>query len=258
MTVDVLQAQHTLRNTHPMTATRPSRGSQPDRATSATLITELEHALVSDRLNVLIASDDAAMRDTCAKGLLERLRSRHAAQISVLFEMNRELILERFNALVDALPVEQARAEPADDARPQFWLLQVQSPDSEEQARLLMRLTQDFPGAGLRLILVAPPRSVEALVNAPGGRHLLVSQWSGKDHASAVASQEAPPPRRDSTKASGRSARAAVRRSPSTSGPPETPRRKPSGLSGARLALILFAALLVAIAIGLGLHLRAG
>ena len=241
-----------------MTAIRPSRGSQPDRATSATLITELENALVSDRLNVLMASDDVLMLDTCAKGLIERLRSRHAIQVSALFDLSREMILERFNALVDVLPVEQARAEPADDSSPQIWLLQVQSTESEEQARLLMRLTQDFPGAGLRLILIAPNRRVDALVSAPGGRHLLVSQWSDTEQASSGANPAAPPVRPDNRKPPTRSARSAARRTPSSAGVPVTRGRKASGLTGGRLALIFFGALLVAIAIGFGLHFRAG
>jgi hypothetical protein len=246
-----------------MTVTRPSSGSKPDRATSAALITELEQALVSERLNVLMASDDAVMLDTCAKGLVDRLRNHHGAHVSLLFEINRELILERFNALVDALPVEQARAAAPADAPFQVWLLQVRSTESEEQARLLMRLTQDFPGAGLCLILIASNRSVESLVNAPGGRQLVVSQWSNQEAASERAGpdptrQKTTPARRDSRTPATQGARTAARRATPAGAAAEAGRRKTSGITGGRLALIIFGALLVAIAIGFGLHYGSG
>lgn len=209
-----------------MTAKGPGRREAPATGLSSQILQELEQAIAVEHLNVLISGDETAQLDECAKALLDRLRRRSALQIAVVFDMSRELIVDRFNALVESMPVEQARSAPAAGSPVRVWLIHVQSAQSESQARLLLRLTQDFPGASLRLVILAPPNATDALTNELGRRQLAVFRLSGQ----------------------------AIPATPTPTKPP--PPAAKARFSAGRLTLILFGALIAAIAIGWGLHLR--
>ena len=105
--------------------------------------------LVNRRSSLLLCSDDGAVLDRQAQMLMRNLRDVADVETAVLLEMDRGLLLERFNRLLSEFTVEQARQRVPTSLR--VWILHVHSAAELSQARLLLRLCQDFSAAGVAL-----------------------------------------------------------------------------------------------------------
>jgi hypothetical protein len=128
--------------------------------------------LVRNRSSLLLCADDDVALDRQAQALLQALRRAESVETALLFEMDRTLLLERFNRLLGSMTVEQARAGGAAVAR--VWVYQVQTRAELDQARLLMRLSQDLPGSGVLLLLLAPVGLARELAPEGSSRRLQV------------------------------------------------------------------------------------
>jgi hypothetical protein len=160
--------------------------------------------LVARRSSLLLCGDDSAL-DRQAQSLLQGLRKADSVETALIFDMDRSLLLERFNRLLSAMTVDQARAAAPSVVR--VWVFQVQADAELDQARLLLRLSQDLPGAGVVVLLLASVRLARELAPEGSGRRLQVrvigDPWalSGSAEAAGAARQEptmaapvAPPP----------------------------------------------------------------
>jgi hypothetical protein len=140
----------------------------PLREAPEALLQALDDAIVGQRTSVLLASDDGQALDTCGRALLRRLRAHDGLDTSVLYDMDRQLLVERFNRLLESMSIDEARRAERGAARAQVWLLQIQAAEGIAQAQLLIRLAQEFPGAGVTLVLLAPDAVGRALAESIG------------------------------------------------------------------------------------------
>lgn len=140
----------------------------PLREAPEALLQALDDAIVGQRTSVLLASDDGQALDTCGRALLRRLRQHDGLDTSVLYDMDRQLLVERFNRLLESMSIDEARRAERGAARAQVWLLQIQAAEGIAQAQLLIRLAQEFPGAGVTLVLLAPDAVGRALAESIG------------------------------------------------------------------------------------------
>jgi hypothetical protein len=57
----------------------------------------LFHALAHEGRSVLMVSDDEALLDTCGQSVVRKLRQTAGIEVSAMFDMDREVLLQRFN-----------------------------------------------------------------------------------------------------------------------------------------------------------------
>ena len=134
----------------------------------------LFHALAHEGRSVLMVSDDEALLDACGQSVVRKLRQSPNMEVSAMFDMDREVLLQRFNRLVENLSVDQALQ--TEDAAPtqQVWLQHIHNNPELEQAKLLIRLSSDFPAAGVKLLLMANQRCADDLIHHGQAKKLLV------------------------------------------------------------------------------------
>lgn len=135
----------------------------------------LARHVLEEGLGALLVSTRADVLDRVARQLVHALRQHGAnrdVQVAILFEMSRELLLDRFNQRIAHLSVQAARLEkPGPPA--QVWVLHVGNDEQVSLARLLARLVHDFPGSGVRLVMLASPSADAKLDTGPELQRLL-------------------------------------------------------------------------------------
>lgn len=179
------------------TATWPAGGLQDaaPRLFDAAGADDCVDVLVNRRCSLLLCSDDGAVLDRQAQTLLRNLRDVADVETAVLLEMDRGLVLERFNRLLGEFTLEQARQRLPTSLR--VWILHVHSAAEMSQARLLMRLCQDFPAAGVALALLGPVSVGRELAPEGSTRRLqvrvLTDFWSEMSRAAGPPGRTDPP-----------------------------------------------------------------
>ena len=151
--------------------------------------------LVSRRCSLLLCSDDGPLLDRQAQMLMRTLRDVADIETAVLLEMDRGLLLDRFNRLLAELTLEQARQRVPTVIR--VWILHVHSAAEMSQARLLLRLCQDFPAAGVALALLGPVSVGRELAPEGSSRRLqvrvLTDFWSEMSRVAGPSGRTDPP-----------------------------------------------------------------
>lgn len=151
--------------------------------------------LVNRRCSLLLCSDDGPLLDRQAQMLMRTLRDVADIETAVLLEMDRGLLLDRFNRLLADLTLEQARQRVPTVVR--VWILHVHSAAEMSQARLLLRLCQDFPAAGVALALLGPVSVGRELAPEGSTRRLqvrvLTDFWSEMSRAAGPSARTDPP-----------------------------------------------------------------
>jgi septal ring-binding cell division protein DamX len=134
----------------------------------------LFHALAHEGRSVLMVSDDEALLDTCGQSVVRKLRQHQAVEVSAMFDMDREVLLQRFNRLIETLSVDQALQSVGAPPTQQVWLQHIHNSQELEQAKLLIRLSGDFPAAGVKLLLMANNLCADDLIHHGQTKNLLV------------------------------------------------------------------------------------
>lgn len=146
----------------------------------------LFHALAHEGRSVLMVSDDEALLDTCGQSVVRKLRQSPDMEVSVMFDMDREVLLQRFARLVENLSVDQALQSASAPPTQQVWLQHLHNSTELEQAKLLIRLSSDFPASGVKLLLMANNLCADDLIHHGQTKKLLV--W----HAPVMRKSAAP------------------------------------------------------------------
>lgn len=134
----------------------------------------LFHALAHEGRSVLMVSDDEALLDACGQSVVRKLRQNHAVEVSAMFDMDREVLLQRFNRLIENLSVDQALQSVGAPPTQQVWLQHIHNSQELEQAKLLIRLSGDFPAAAVKLLLMANNLCADDLIHHGQTKKLLV------------------------------------------------------------------------------------
>jgi hypothetical protein len=118
--------------------------------------------------------DDEALLDTCGQSVLRKLRQSPGVEVSAIFDIDRELLLQRFNRLIENFSVDQALQSDGAPPTRQVWLQHIHNSQELEQAKLLVRLSTDFPAAGVKLLLMANQVCADDLIHHGQAKKLLV------------------------------------------------------------------------------------
>lgn len=134
----------------------------------------LFHALAHEGRSVLMVSDDEALLDACGQSVVRKLRQSHGMEVSAMFDMDREVLLQRFNRLIENMSVDQALQSPGTAPTHHVWLQHIHNSQELEQAKLLIRLSTDFGAAGVKLLLMANQLCADDLIHHGQAKKLLV------------------------------------------------------------------------------------
>ena len=134
----------------------------------------LFHALAHEGRSVMMVSDDDTLLDACGQSVVRKLRQNPGVEVSAMFDMDREVLLQRFNRLIENLSVDQALQSVGAPPTQQVWLQHIHNSQELEQAKLLIRLSSDFPAAGVKLLLMANNLCADDLIHHGQAKKLLV------------------------------------------------------------------------------------
>ena len=134
----------------------------------------LFHALVHEGRSVMMVSDDEDLLDACGQSVVRKLRQNPGVEVSAIFDMDREALLQRFGRLVENLSVDQALKSVGPAPVHQVWLQHIHNNQELDQAKLLIRLTSDFPAAGVKLLLMSTNLCADDLIHHGQTKKLLV------------------------------------------------------------------------------------
>lgn len=134
----------------------------------------LFHALAHEGRSVMMVSDDDALLDACGQSVVRKLRQKNGVEVSAMFDMDREVLLQRFNRLIENLSVDQAVQSVGAPPTQQVWLQHIHNSQELEQAKLLIRLSNDFPAAGVKLLLMSNNLCADDLIHHGQAKKLLV------------------------------------------------------------------------------------
>lgn len=138
-------------------STPARRESALDKALDAQSRRELAAAVsaIADqqRNAALVATDDEAL-DLHGQLLVGALRQRGSLQVELYLPSSTEALLGRFNALLADIPLEQARHTGPLTGPLRVWVVHAGRNSELRDAKLLLRLIAEFPGARVRALLL--------------------------------------------------------------------------------------------------------
>lgn len=111
------------------------------------------NAVIDGEMGLAVIGTNETVLDHYCRMLLARLREHDKFQLEVLLPTDTENLLKRFNEMVEAMSIEQARKAPDDNEPVKLLVINDASLVKDEQWSLLERLLADFPGVNVRLIL---------------------------------------------------------------------------------------------------------
>jgi hypothetical protein len=110
--------------------------------------------LVDEGQNLALSSLAEAALDHYADLLVHRLRRAVSCPVEVYFPASTAALVQRFEDLVARLTLKQAMALLPGAAPERIWLVHEAGALAPSELQLLMRLVGNFPGAGVRVVLL--------------------------------------------------------------------------------------------------------
>lgn len=124
----------------------------------------LARALVAHRSHVLLCGNDGPRLDRASRWLTRRLRAEADFAVELCLPSTTEALLQRFNDRLQSVALIDARDTAPPPARRVVWAVPAGGELEQHDLALLVRIAQDFPAAGVRLLVVLDDaRQIEAL-----------------------------------------------------------------------------------------------
>jgi hypothetical protein len=124
----------------------------------------LARALVAHRSHVLLCGNDGPRLDRASRWLTRRLRAEADFAVELCLPSTTEALLQRFNDRLQSIALSDARDTAPPPERRVVWAVPAGGELEQHDLALLVRIAQDFPAAGVRLLVVLDDaRQIEAL-----------------------------------------------------------------------------------------------
>ena len=112
-------------------------------------------AVAQDGKSVVISSDSNELIDHYGAAFVRRIKQKlPQTQLEVFLPRDTEAMLERFNQLLNTLSLDVATKQRAGLAPEKVWVVHDADAMGGHEIQLLTRLIQQFPGAGISVILM--------------------------------------------------------------------------------------------------------
>lgn len=110
--------------------------------------------LLREGQSLALSSHSEAALDHYAELLVHRLRRSAGCPVDIYFPASTAALVTRFEERVASLTLKQAMATPADPQPERIWLVHEAGALAPGELQLLTRLVGNFPGAGVRVVLL--------------------------------------------------------------------------------------------------------
>lgn len=110
--------------------------------------------LLREGQSLALSSHSEAALDHYAELLVHRLRRSAGCPVEIYFPASTAALVSRFEERVASLTLKQAMQAPADPQPERIWLVHEAGALAEGELQLLTRLVTNFPGAGVRVVLL--------------------------------------------------------------------------------------------------------
>jgi hypothetical protein len=114
----------------------------------------LIQALCINRRSAMVVCQQADHLDRVSRALSSRLKCVAGLRLEVVRPIGAESLIDRFNEMVAALPLEVARREALHHQPLTLWVMNLSRRLELPEVKLLLNLVQSFPGTGVRLLLL--------------------------------------------------------------------------------------------------------
>jgi len=112
-------------------------------------------AVAQDGKSVVISSDSNELIDHYGAAFVRRIKQKlPQTQLEVFLPRDTEAMLERFNQLLNTLSLDVATKQRVGLAPEKVWVVHDANAMGGHEIQLLTRLIQQFPGAGISVILM--------------------------------------------------------------------------------------------------------
>jgi hypothetical protein len=136
----------------------------------------LIQALCINRRSAMVVCPQVDHLDGVSRAISNRLRRVPGMRLEVVRPLGSESLMERFNEMVEALPLEVARREGVHDQPLTLWVMNLSRRLELPEVQLLLNLVQSFPGTGVRLLLLCSRDAASAQAIA------VASRWGTRLH----------------------------------------------------------------------------
>lgn len=133
---------------------------------------EVLSMLCEHRRSAVVVCRDEPLLDAIGMQLARALRQSPALQVELYLPSSSEELLQRFNGMLERLPINAARSRLNLDQRLRLWVLHMTTREELAEVLLLLRLVQAFPGAGVRLLLLLGEEAAAQHLTAALGTRL--------------------------------------------------------------------------------------
>jgi hypothetical protein len=112
-------------------------------------------ALAQDSRSVVIYSPSSELLDYYGAAFVRRVKQKLAnTQVEIFMPRDTEAMLERFNKLLNVLSLDVATATRMGQSPEKVWVVYDANALGAHELQLLTRLVQQFPGAGISIVLM--------------------------------------------------------------------------------------------------------
>ena len=112
-------------------------------------------ALAQDSKSVVIYSQSSELLDYYGAAFVRRIKQKLThSQVEIFMPRDTEAMLERFNKLLNALSLDIATASRMGNSPEKVWVVYDANALGAHELQLLTRLVQQFPGAGVSIVLM--------------------------------------------------------------------------------------------------------
>jgi hypothetical protein len=119
-------------------------------------------ALAQDSRSVVIYSSSSELLDYYGAAFVRRVKQKLAnTQVEIFMPRDTEAMLDRFNKLLNVLSLDVATASRAGQAPEKVWVVYDANALGAHELQLLTRLVQQFPGAGISIVLMFASQTAE-------------------------------------------------------------------------------------------------
>jgi len=125
-------------------------------------LTKLDHenfkevfsAICNESGSVAVISKVPALIDHYGQLLIGRLRRKKSMRIEIYFPANTDTLINRFNQILSNLSVDQATGKMVNSEPDRVMVVHDFSAMNDRELQLMARITNDFPGAKTRVVLL--------------------------------------------------------------------------------------------------------
>ena len=133
-------------------------------------------ALKKNNQSLVLVSDHKALLDYYGELVVKRIHQEFPeTKLEVFFSQDTEGLLERFNAILNNLSFSVATSAPAIGRPDTIWFIQNANSMEEKDLQILLKLIENFPGAGISTLLIFNSSTCE---NSSFFSNLRINTWA--------------------------------------------------------------------------------